>query len=68
MTPHKEIIKAFQKKLAADDMASDFYYGANKARVTRADNELAKKINKHYPDLSQQEKINLYAELYKAAA
>ena len=63
MKPHPEVVKAYKKMLDADHKASDYNYGANKARVTRAYNTVAKIINKHHPNLSQQDKINLYTKL-----
>lgn len=63
MKPHPEVVKAYKKMLDADHKASDYNYGANKARVTRAYNMVAKLINKHHPNLSQQDKIKLYTKL-----
>jgi len=65
MRPHPEVVKAYKKKLDADHKASDYNYGANKARATKAEKHLFAKINKHHPDLSQQDKIKLHTELGK---
>lgn len=65
MKPHPEVVKAYKKKLDADHKASDYNYGANKTRVTKAEKHLSAKINKHHPGLSQQDKIKLHTELGK---
>ena len=65
MKPHPEVVKAYKKKLDADHKASDYNYGANKTRATKAEKHLFAKINKHHPDLSQQDKIKLHTELGK---
>jgi hypothetical protein len=61
--PHPEVIKAYKKKLAADDKAADWAYGASKARLTRATNHLTKKIDQHHPGLDTQGRIDLYTTL-----
>ena len=61
--PHPEVIKAYKKKLAADDKAADWNYGGSKARLTRATNHLTKKIDQHHPGLDTQGRIDLYTTL-----
>ena len=61
--PHPEVIKAYKKKLAADDKAADWNYGGSKARLTRATNHLTKKIDQHHPGLDTQGRIELYTTL-----
>jgi len=65
MKPHPEVVKAYKKTLDADHKAGTWNVGANKTRVTKAYNHLSKKINKHHPGLSQQDKIKLHTELGK---
>ena len=61
--PHPDVVKAYKKTLAADDMAADYNHRGNKARVTRASNHLSKMIKKHHPGLDSQGNINLRTKL-----
>ncbi len=61
--PHPDVVKAYKKTLAADDMAADYNYRGNKARVTRANNHLSKMIKKHHPGLDSKGNINLRTKL-----
>lgn len=61
--PHPDVVKAYKKTLAADDMAADYNHRGNKARVTRANNHLSKMIKKHHPGLDSKGNINLRTKL-----
>jgi len=62
---HPDVVKAYKKTLDAEDKAADYNYRSNKARVTRAANDLSKMINKHHPGLDMQGKIKLRTQLQK---
>lgn len=61
--PHPEVVKAYKKTLDADDQAADYNHRSNKARVTKANNHLSKKIKQHHPDLDMKGKITLRTHL-----
>ena len=63
---HPEVIRAHQMVIRAESIHGDEYaYGnaVNQARVTKANRFFAKKVAKHFPDLSQSERIALYTTL-----
>lgn len=63
---HPEIIRAHQMVIRAESIHGDEYaYGnaVNQARVTKANRFFAKKVDKHFPGLTTQERIALYTTL-----
>lgn len=63
---HPEVIRAHQMVIRAESIHGDEYaYGnaVNQARVTKANRFFAKKVAKHFPGMSQSDRIALYTTL-----
>jgi len=62
-TPNKAVVAAYRKVLDAEDRAAETGLKSDKAKVTRAQTALNKKIKKYHPDLSTSDNIALRTRL-----